>query len=102
MPKPLIMLIISILIAKLCDIGIEGMIGEWIGTFLVDRKQHVKIRDTLSEEEEIKSGVSQGSVLGPFLSLVFIQDLGGDSEADTLLYVDDNDLEANFWMGGSG
>ena len=85
MPKPLIMLIISILIANLCDIGIEGMIGEWIGTFLVDRKQHVKIRDTLSEEEEIKSGVPQGSVLGPILSLVFTQDLGCDSEADTLL-----------------
>ena len=85
MPKPLIMLIISILIAKLCDIGIEGRIGEWIGTFLVDRKQHVKIRDTRPGEEEIKSGVTQGSVLGPILSLVFTQDLGCDSEADILL-----------------
>ena len=53
--------------------------------FLVNRKQGVKVGDTRPEEEEIKSGVSQGSVLGPFLSLVFTQDLGCDSEADILL-----------------
>ena len=58
---------------KLCGIG--GKVGIWIHSFLDNRHQQVAVNGTLSERSRIISGVPQGSVLGPLLFLIFINDI---------------------------
>ena len=79
---------------KLESHGINGNVLNWIQGWLKNRKQRVDINGSQSEWSGVSSGVPQGSVLGPVLFLICINDI--DSAVDTLIkkFADDTKLYA--------
>ena len=79
----------SILLNKLSHYGIRGVCHQLFESYLLNRKQYVCINDVNSPIHEIKSGVPQGSVLGPILFLLYINDLSNALLCKPRLFADD-------------
>ena len=68
----------GVLCRKLSKLGIGGQLMVWIKNFLIGRTQRVVVQEELSQETSVRSGVPQGSVLGPVLFLCMMGDIDAD------------------------
>ncbi len=83
------------LLNKLRLYGISGNLYDWIGSFLENRKQRVVLNGCKSDWVTVTSGVPQGSVLGPLLFLLFVNDLTSHIEfCKVKMFADDIKLYA--------
>ena len=80
------------LIFKLKQNGVEGKMLNLLQNYLTDRKQRVVLNGMESEWGAIKAGVPQGSVLGPLLFLVYINDLEDGIRSNIKFFADDTSL----------
>ena len=80
------------LLFKLRQNGIEGKLLEWLNSHLSQRKQKVGLKSCFSCLKSIFAGVPQGSVLGPLLFLVYINDIAEHLLSLTSLFADDSSL----------
>ena len=83
----------KILLGKLEHYGIRGVTLSWFRSYLTNRKQYVVIDKDKSDCAQITCGVPQGSILGPLLFLVYINDLNYASKIlQTIMFADDTNL----------
>ena len=79
----------------LCKLKAAGDIGtalKWFQSYISNCKQRVLLPGVLSDWQNIKAGVPQGSILGPLLFLVFINDIVSDINSNIGLFADDTTL----------
>ena len=84
----------SILLYKLWSIGVTGSLWHWFKCYLSNRHHFVQLETHSSSLLSVKSGVPQGSILGPLLFLIFVNDLPERiSYSSLLLFADDSKIQ---------
>ncbi len=85
----------EILLAKLSHYGIRGIANDWFRSYLTNRHQFTHLNGTSSMVREIVCGVPQGSILGPLLFLVYVNDIKSASNLTTFCFADDTTVLAS-------
>ena len=80
------------LLEKLKAYGIVGKVHMWIKSFLSGRTQRVRINEAMSTRTDVLSGIPQGSILGPILFTIFINDLPDAVQSNCKIFADDTKL----------
>ncbi len=80
------------LMMKVKSLGIRGKLGEWLENWLRNRQQRVVINGVFSEWAEVTSGVPQGSILGPLLFTIYINDIDTNVKNSILKFADDTKM----------
>lgn len=82
----------KILLSKLCTFDFSPDALKWINSYLVNRSQHVRVQSSQSTVLTLATGLSQGSILGPLLFSLYINDLPSVcSDVSVQMYADDSD-----------
>jgi hypothetical protein len=82
----------KILLKKLHFYGIRGIVNDWLANYLTERKQYVEIENNKSDTWQIECGVPQGSILGPLLYLIYVNDISMSTTEKILSFADDTSL----------
>ena len=82
----------EVLIYKLKSMGVSDSLLKLFQSFLTNRFQRVLLNGQTSEWLPVKAGVPQGSILGPLLFLIYINDLSENIESTVKLFADDTSL----------
>ena len=83
----------DMLLDKLNHYGIRGIANDWFSSYLSERTQFVSINGFNSDYKTVKYGVPQGSVLGPLIFLIFVNDLNiAIKNSETFHFADDTCL----------
>ena len=83
----------SILMYKLKHYGIQGSALNWFKSYLTNRIQHVEFNNKTSNSKIIETGVPQGSILGPLLFIIYMNDISNVTDKfHFTLYADDTSL----------
>ena len=91
----------SILLKKMEHYGVRGVVHQWFASYLSNREQFVSVNGHNSSLKRVSCGVPQGSVLGPLLFLIYINDLPNATKSlsfflfadDTNIYFGSDDIE---------
>lgn len=80
----------DILLSKLKEIGVVGTAHNWFNCFLTNRRQFVELGDNKSSLRTVSCGVPQGSILGPLLFLIYVNDIKDIGlKGEVFMYADD-------------
>ena len=89
----------KMLLHKLSTYGIGGLVNKWFASYLTDHCQYVQFETNSSSRQVISCGVPQGSILGPLLYVIFVNDIHRSCDSnivsfadDTTFYLSHNDL----------
>jgi hypothetical protein len=82
----------KILLRKLNNYGLRGIINTWFQNYLADRTQYVEIEGSRSTSRQLQCGVPQGSILGPLLYLIYVNDISKSSNSHILSFADDTTM----------
>ena len=83
----------EILLNKLRVYGIRGPASNWLKSYLADRKQFVSFNDVISDYLDVACGIPQGSIIGPTLFILYINDLHNVSKIlNFILFADDTNI----------
>lgn len=83
----------DILLQKLNLLGVRGVVNNWFGSYLSNRQQFVEISHKRSTLMRISCGVPQGSILGPLLFILYVNDLvNATKDCNVIMFADDTNL----------
>ena len=90
----------DVLLKKLQHCAIGGIAAKWINSYLGNRQQYVQLDAIIFEQQSINCGIPQGSILGPKLFIIYMNDLRNVSNVlkfnlfadDTTIFYSDNDI----------
>ena len=83
----------NILVKKLEHYGIRGLAKDWVCSYLESRRQYVCINESNSDCLDVKCGVPDGSILGPALFILYVNDMCNVSKSfKSIIFADDTNL----------